>query len=251
MFRPRIIPVLLLNQDHLVKSTRFKNYNYIGDPINAVKIFNEFKADELVFLDISASKNKRLINIQLVQEIGEEANMPFCVGGGITKLSDIAQLIAAGAEKVIIGSEAAINPGFIKEATNEFGTSTIAVCMDVKSSFLKKQKVWYLNATESTKYTPLDFAKLMEDNGAGELIIQSVDNDGRMAGYDLPLVNEISSQVKIPTIALGGAGNIQHLKEGYIKGHATGLAAGSMFVYIGSHKGVLINYLENRVNFYD
>src|ERR1700748_1587667 len=128
MFRPRIIPVLLLNEGHLVKSRGFKNYRYIGDPINAVRIFNEFNADELVFLDVSATKNNRVISFEIVKDIGEEANMPFCVGGGIRELSQIREIISAGAEKVIIGSYAVENPDFIRQAAREFGTSTITVC---------------------------------------------------------------------------------------------------------------------------
>ncbi|MBU2019072.1 MAG: tRNA-dihydrouridine synthase, partial [Bacteroidetes bacterium] len=139
MFRPRVIPVLLLKDEGLVKSKQFKNHRYIGDPLNAVKIFNDLKADELIFLDIQASKKNRLVSLDLVKSIGEEANMPFGVGGGIKTLKDIQNIIANGAEKVIIGSAAVVNPNFIKEASEEFGTSTIAVCMDLKKSWLTKK----------------------------------------------------------------------------------------------------------------
>lgn len=242
MYRPRIIPVLLLNKNHLVKSVKFKDLTYIGDPINAVKIFNDMEADELVFLDITASKEKRLISLDFVREVGEEANMPFAVGGGIRSLEDIQKVTATGAEKVIIGTAAVRRPEFIKEAAANFGSSTIAVCIDVKKTFWGKEKVFTLNGSQASDYAVEDFARLMEDKGAGEIVIQSVEKDGMMQGYDLDLIKRISSAVKIPVIALGGAGNLNHLKEAYQKGFANGLAAGSIFVYQGIHKGVLINY---------
>jgi cyclase len=250
MFRPRIIPVLLLNKDHLVKSKKFKDYRYIGDPINAVRIFNELMADELVFLDVSATKNNRAISLDIIRDIGEEANMPFCVGGGITKLSQIREIISAGAEKIIIGSYAVVNPDFIKQASDEFGTSTITVCIDVKKKLFGKEQVWSVNGTKASGMDPLQFARLMEKNGAGEIIVQSIENDGTMKGYDLGLIKRISQNVNIPTVALGGAGAVVDLKKAYTEAHATGLAAGSLFVYYGPNKGVLINYPEREdINF--
>lgn len=246
MFRPRIIPVLLLNDNYLVKSKRFKDYRYIGDPINAVRIFNELMADELVFLDIAATKNNRVISLDLIKDIGEEANMPFCVGGGIHELSRIREIISAGAEKVIIGSYAIVNPGFIKEAADEFGSSTITVCIDVKKKMFGKEQAWSANGSKASGFDPLEFAQLMEENGAGEIIVQSIENDGEMKGYDLPLISRIAEQVKIPVIALGGAGSVNDLKKAYQEANATGLAAGSLFVYYGPNKGVLINYPENE-----
>ncbi len=246
MFRPRVIPVLLLNKDHLVKSVKFKDYRYIGDPLNAVRIFNEFKADELVFLDISASKNNRSISLELIKSIGEEANMPFCVGGGIRELSQIRKIISAGAEKVIIGSYAVENPDFIKKATREFGSSTITVCLDIKKKLFGKEQVYRLNGTKATGLDPVAFAHLMEANGAGEIIVQAIAKDGKMEGYDLDLIRRVSEKVTIPTIALGGAGSVEDLKKAFTEAHATGLAAGSLFVYYGRNKGVLINYPEKQ-----
>lgn len=246
MFRPRVIPVLLLNKDHLVKSRKFKDYRYIGDPINAVRIFNELLADELVFLDISATKNNRAISLDLVKDIGEEANMPFCVGGGIRELSQIQDIISAGAEKVIIGSYAVVNPDFVKQAASEFGSSTITVCIDVKKKFLGKEQVWSVNGSKASGFDPLSFAQLMEKNGAGEIIVQSIENDGMMEGYDLALTKSIADTINIPTVALGGAGNINDLRKACQEANATGLAAGSLFVYYGPNKGVLINYPEKK-----
>lgn len=242
MFRPRIIPVLLLRNNALVKSKVFKDFRYIGDPINAVKIFNDLKADELVFLDIEASKENRLISLDFVKNVGEETNMPFSVGGGIRNLEDIRKIICAGAEKVIINSYAAENPDFIKEASENFGSSTIVVCIDVKKKFLGSEQTWISNGKQSTGFNPIDFAKLMEEKGAGEIIIQSIERDGMMQGYDINLIKRISEAVTIPVVALGGAGNYTHLKEAYTDAYANGLAAGSMFVYQGTKQGVLINY---------
>ena len=246
MFRPRVIPVLLLKDQALVKSIRFKHHKYIGDPINAVRIFNELKADELVFLDIGATRNQSLISLDFVREVGDEAYMPFSVGGGVRSLDDIKVVLAAGAEKVVIGTTAGLAPEFIKDAADAFASSTIVVCMDVKQKLFKGQRTCVLNGTSTTQYSPLDFARLMEDNGAGELIVQSIDRDGAMSGYDIELIRTISTAVGIPVIALGGAGRIQHLTEGYREGQASAVAAGSMFVYQDERRGVLINYPEKR-----
>jgi len=244
MFRPRIIPVLLLQGNALVKSKGFKDFRYIGDPINAVKVFNDLKADELVFLDIEATKEKRTISTELVSQVGEEANMPFAVGGGIKNLDEIQNIIAKGAEKVIINTCAVENPKFIREASDNFGSSTIVVCIDVKKKFFSGEVVWRNSGSKSSKYSPKDFAKMIEENGAGEIIIQSINKDGTMNGYDLDLVKEISTAVTIPVVALGGAGNLEHMIEAYKKGFASALAAGSLFVFQGPNKGVLINYVE-------
>jgi len=242
MFRPRVIPVLLLRNLGLVKSVGFKKHRYIGDPINAVRIFNDSKADELVFLDIDATKEKRLISLDFVKEVGEEANMPFAAGGGIKSIEDIRKIIAVGAEKVVVGTYAAENPDFIRQAADTFGSSTIVVCIDVKKKLFGGLQTWTINGTKSSGFSPVEFAKLMEEKGAGEIIVQSIENDGQMAGYDLALIESVSKSVDIPVVALGGAGNAGHLRDAYEKAYATGLAAGSMFVYQGANKGVLINY---------
>jgi cyclase len=244
MFRPRIIPVLLLKDLAIVKSVRFKNYKYIGDPINAVRIFNDLAADELVFLDITASRRNRLISLDLVRAIGEESQMPFCVGGGIKTLEDIKALIAIGAEKVVLNTSAGRDPDFVKTASEEFGSSTIVVCVDVKRTFFGVERAWILGGGHATRFSPLDFAKLMEGKGAGELIVQSVEKDGTMEGYDIDLIRSISQAVSIPVVALGGAGRIEDLVDAYRNGFVNGLAAGSLFVYQDKRRGVLINYPE-------
>lgn len=244
MFRPRVIPVLLLRKTTLVKSIEFGDHRYLGDAINAVRIFNDLQADELVFLDIDATKEKRCISSAFVKQVGEEANMPFAVGGGIRTLDDIGRLINAGAEKVIINSQAILTPKFIREAADTFGSSTIVVCIDVKKKFLGGVRVWTHAGANSSAYTPVEFAKIATEMGAGEIVVQSITLDGTMNGYDIPLIRSISESVSIPVVALGGAGTIDHLHDAYTNGFANGLAAGSMFVYQGPRRGVLINYPE-------
>jgi imidazole glycerol-phosphate synthase subunit HisF len=252
MFRPRVIPVLLVKNGALVKSQNFKKHAYIGDPLNAVRIFNELKADELTFLDIAATQEKRIISSLLVKEIAEEATMPFSVGGGIKELSQIKDLITTGAEKVVIGSYAVTNPEFIRQASGEFGSTTITVCIDVKRNWQGKERVWSIKGSKQSTYTPLQFAQLMEEHGAGEVIIQSIDNDGKMQGYDLELIKKISNNLTIPVVALGGAGCYDDLIKTFSLSHVSGLAAGSLFVYYGRQKGVLINYPQkHELNFYE
>ncbi|MFC1733064.1 AglZ/HisF2 family acetamidino modification protein [candidate division KSB1 bacterium] len=242
MFRPRIIPVLLLKNLGLVKSIKFNKYRYIGDPINAVKLFNDLKADELVFLDILASSQTRTISLDFVRKVGDEANMPFAVGGGIRSIKHIRDILISGAEKVVINTYAHENPDFIRQAANEFGCSTIVVSIDVRKKMIGKKKVFVLGGTKDTKRDPVEFAQLMFDNGAGELIINSIDHDGLMNGYDLELVNAISSSVTIPVVAIGGAGSMEDLRNVCKGAHANAAAAGSIFVYHGPRRAVLINY---------
>jgi len=233
----------------LVKSVRFKKFNYIGDPIHAVKLFNDIKADELVFLDILASKQNRVISLDFVRKVGDEANMPFAVGGGIRTIDDILKIINSGAEKVIINTYAHINPSFIRKAADEFGSSTIVVSIDVKKKIFGNKQVYVLGGSKSTKRNPLEFAKEMVDKGAGELILNSIDHDGMMQGYDIELVESISNSVGIPVVAAGGAGSINDLQKICIEANANAAAAGSMFVYHGPRKAVLINYpTQNELN---
>lgn len=250
MYRPSIIPVLLLKNNGLVKSIQFKNHRYIGDPINAVRIYNELEADEILFLDIEASKNGRSIDINLVKAIGEEANMPFGVGGGIKSLKQIEQLISAGVEKVVICTEAISRPEFIQDASKEFGASTIAVCIDVRKTRFRGLRLYSHSGSRSFKVNPYDFAKKMQDLGVGELIVQSIDEDGKMMGYAHEVALGIARNTTIPITILGGAGSMEDIKVTNELYHFNGFAAGSMFVYQGKHRGVLINYpcLEIRIH---
>ncbi|MBM3452584.1 MAG: imidazole glycerol phosphate synthase subunit HisF [Bacteroidetes bacterium] len=244
MYRPRIIPVLLLKDNALVKSSQFKNHKYIGDPLHTVKIFNELKADEILFLDIEASKRGKLIDVDLVRQIGEEANVPFGVGGGIKTIDDIKQLIQAGAEKVIICSEAIQRPEFITEASEIFGSSTICVCLDLGKSLFGGTKLFSKGGTEKHSIKPFEFAKKMEKLGAGEIIVQSIDRDGMMTGYNYFESVIIAKSVSIPVTILGGAGQLNDIKLVHEKFNFNGYAAGSIFVYYGIHRGVLLNYPE-------
>jgi cyclase len=226
----------------LVKSERFKDHRYIGDPINAVRLFNELKVDELCFLDILASREKRLIDLELLRRIADEANMPFGAGGGIRTMDNIRDILRIGAEKVIISSFAAENPDFITRAAFEFGSSTIAVCIDIRRKLFGKYGVFINNGNKSLDLDPVDFAKKMEDCGAGEIIINSIDRDGTMGGYDVFIIRSISESVTIPVVALGGAGKMDDFKQVIEEGSASAVAAGSFFIFRGKRRAVLINY---------
>lgn len=245
MLRPRIIPVLLLENNGLVKTTRFNNPNYIGDPINAVKIFNDKGVDELILLDISASKEKRKPNFNRIKEIISEAFMPVSYGGGISSLNDIESVIKLGVEKVCINSVAITTPEFIKNAANEFGSSTICISVDVKNNWLGKKYVYSHSGKRKSKFSPIQFSMLAEDYGAGEILLHSIERDGTFLGYDLELIKEISSQISIPVIACGGAKDENNLISA-IKVGASASAAGSLFVYNDNTKAVLINFLNEE-----
>jgi len=246
MYRPRIIPVLLLKNLGLVKSIKFKNHRYIGDPINAVKIFNDKKADELVFLDINASKENRLISLEFVNKVGDEANMPFAVGGGIKNIQEIRSILERGAEKIIIGTAAYMNPVFIKEAVDAFGSSTIVVCLDVKKNYFGKYQLVYKNGTKKVKEDVVEFAQKMTEYGAGEILIQSVDRDGTYEGYDIELIKLVSRTVTIPVVALGGAAGYSDFSLAVKEGNASAVASGSLFVYHGPRRAVLISFPNNH-----
>ncbi|MCY7359162.1 MAG: AglZ/HisF2 family acetamidino modification protein, partial [Rudanella sp.] len=230
----------------LVKSVKFSAYRYIGEPINAVKIFNDLKADELIFLDIMATKEKRCMDLEFVRQVGDEANMPFAVGGGIQTIRQIKDIINAGAEKVVINSFAVREPGFIRKAADEFGSSTIVVAIDIKKKFLSRQQVYTEAGSRSTGLDPVRWAQHMEANGAGELIVTAIEHDGMMQGYDLPLIQAVSAAVRIPVVAAGGAGQLADFKAAIQSAHASAVAAGSLFIYHGVRKAVLVNYPKNN-----
>ena len=248
MFRPRIIPVLLLKNKGLVKTVKFnkKKAKYIGDPINAVKIYNDLETDELVFLDVLASKNKKVIDLDLVKRISDEAYMPFGVGGGITKLEEVDGLLNNGAEKVIINTAAYKNPKLIENVANKYGSQSIAICIDVKKDFFGKERVMIIAGEKKTSINLLEYMKILEESGAGEIIIQSIDNDGLMTGYNIELIKQVSNATKLPVVALGGAGSISDLISAYKEAKPSALSAGSMFVFHGPRRGILINYPDKE-----
>jgi cyclase len=248
MFRPRVIPVLLIKGNGLVKTIRFnkKKTTYIGDPINAVRLFNDFEADELIILDITASIEKRTFPIELVKKIGDEAFMPFSVGGGITGISEIQDILANGAEKVVINTSSFIDPWLIEEASGQFGNQSIIASIDIKKNYLGKYQIYIKDGTKFIETDPLSHARKMETLGAGELLINFIDRDGTMKGYDLGFLLSISQSVTIPVIVCGGAGTLEHIAEGIKIGGASAAAAGSMFVFHGERRGVLINYPDKK-----
>lgn len=242
MYQSRVIPVLLCNlEGSLVKTQKFKKPVYVGDPVNAVKIFNDKEVDELIFLDISASAQGRKPNIKYIREIATEAFMPLCYGGGLSNLEDIRAVIKAGIEKVSINTALEKDPDLISRTADVLGSSSTVASIDVKKDFWGKYRVVVKNATKNLSMPVLEFAQLMELKGAGEIVLNSVDRDGMMEGFDLPLIEEVCKGVNIPVIACGGAGNITHLKEAIHAG-ASAVAAGSMFVFQGKHRAVLISY---------
>ena len=241
MFRPRIIPCLLLKDKGLVKSTRFKDFRYIGDPLNAIRIFNDKKADELIFLDILATNDGRCIDPGLVKKLGDECNMPFTVGGGISSLEQIRDLINAGAEKVCMNSAALVDEQLIRDAARTFGASAIVVAMDIKKKRLGGYRVFADRGRNATKHNPVSYAEHIQELGAGEILVNSIDRDGVMQGYDIEQLKAISDSVSIPVIACGGAGSFEDMKDAIQSGGASAASAGSLFVYHGPRKAVLIN----------
>jgi imidazole glycerol-phosphate synthase subunit HisF len=238
----RIIPCLLLRDNGLVKTVKFKETTYVGDPINTVKIFNEKEVDELIFLDIDATKNKKEPAYEVIQRIASECFMPFGYGGGIHSLQQIEKIINSGAEKIVINSSAYLQKDFVKEAVRQFGSSTIVVSVDIKKEFFKGNTVYIKGGTQSTGKNPVDYVQQIEQAGAGEIFINSIDRDGLMSGYDIELIKTISQSVKIPIIACGGAGKLTDFRDVVKEGGASAAAAGSFFVFHGKRRAVLITY---------
>ncbi len=237
--RPRIIPTLLIDDRDLVKTVQFGKRTYLGDPVNAVKIFNRKGIDELSILDIGATKNNREPDYELLKDIASEAFMPLSYGGGIKNIEQIRDLLAIGYEKVVINTSVIMDPKLITEAAEQFGSQSIVVSIDAKK-IDGGYNCLVADGTEKTKWSPVELAKYGEKLGAGEIVINSIDRDGMMIGYDIELVKSVADAVEIPVIAIGGAGGICDLKKVIMEGHAHAAAGGSMFVYYGRLKAVLI-----------
>jgi cyclase len=238
----RVIPCLLLKNRGLVKTVKFKDPIYLGDPINIVKIFNEKEVDEIVLLDITATTEQRKPNFKVLSEIASECFMPVGYGGGIRTLDDAAALFNLGFEKIVVNSCAVDDPHFVEAASARFGSQSVVVSIDVKKSLFGQYEVFTHSGWRRTRLEPADFAKKVESMGAGELILNSIDRDGTMLGYDLELINHVASCVKIPVVACGGAGKLSDFADAVSHGNASAVAAGSMFVFQGKHKAVLITY---------
>ena len=246
MLRTRVIPCLLLRNLGLAKTVRFKDPKYVGDPINAIRIFNEKEVDELIVLDILASREGRRPPLKTVAEIASECFMPVCYGGGIRSVDDMAELFSIGIEKVSINSTAVTDPGLVRDAAERFGSQSVVVSIDVKKNFFGKYRVCAMGGQNVTDFDPVTFATRMEEMGAGEILLNSIDRDGTMAGYDTELIRRVSAAVSIPVIACGGAGKVSDFVDAVKKGGASAVAAGSMFVFHGKHRAVLISYPDQE-----
>lgn len=244
MLKPRIIPCLLIQNGGLVKTTKFSNPKYVGDPLNTVKIFNEKEADEIIILDIDATRKNVPPDYDLIKSIARECRMPLCYGGGIKNPEQVEKLVSIGIEKVAISAMAIKDPNIIKESALRVGSQSVVVVLDVKKSGLLKNQtsVFIVNGQKKTKYKLNEFALIAEEYGAGELVINSIDNDGTMNGYDFDLINSIYKKINIPITIIGGAKDYEDIKNVFLRFPHIGCAAGSLFVFKGKYKAVLIQY---------
>ncbi len=238
---PRVIPVLLVKGHGLTKTVGFKEGKYIGDAVNAVRIFNEKEVDEIMILDIEASLEKRGPRNTFIREIASEAFMPLGYGGGITTIEEIETLFKGGVEKVCLNSVCYSNPTLVTEAARIFGSQSILASVDVRKQLLRGYRLFSSSGSVAQPVGLVDHLKRMEDAGVGEIVINSIDRDGQMKGYDLELIKIASEAVSVPVVALGGAGAVDHFVEA-TKAGASAVAAGSFFVFFGKHRAVLITY---------
>jgi len=242
MLRPRIIPSLLLHDKGLVKTVNFKSPKYVGDPINAVRIFNEKEVDELAFFDIDAT----VLNIEpdyiLIEKLANQSRMPLCYGGGVKTVEQAQRIFGLGVEKIALSSAVIQNPQLVTQIANRVGSQSVIVVLDVKKKLLGGYEVFTHNGKKSTGINPIKFAKELEQLGAGEIIINSIDQDGVMNGYDFNLIDKISEMISLPMTVLGGAGSIVDLEKVIERYGVIGVAVGSLFVFKGPYKAVLINY---------
>lgn len=244
MLRVRVIPLLLLRGKGLVKGVAFRDHRYVGDPQNAIRIFNEKEVDELFLVDIDATRQGRCIDPAVVRSVATSCFMPLGVGGGVASEEQAQVLFASGAEKVMINSAAVRDPTLIRRLADRFGSQSIVVGIDVKSDIFGRHRVRTQSGTVRTRLDPVAWAKQAESMGAGEILLTSIDRDGAMTGYDVELVRAVADAVAVPIIAAGGAGLGEHFAEGVFDGHASAVAAGSMFVFHGRRRAVLISFPE-------
>jgi cyclase len=242
MLRPRITPCLLVQDRGLVKTVGFASPKYVGDPINAVKIFNEKEVDELIVLDIKASVRKSEPDYRMIENLAAESRMPLCYGGGIKTAKQARAIIGLGVEKVAISSGAIEAPGFIADVAGEIGRQSVVVVLDVRKNWRGKYELWTHNGTVNSGRNPVDFAVEAEKLGAGEIVVNSIDNDGRMEGYDIAMADRIRRAVSVPMTVLGGAGSLHDIRNLIAHFGIIGAGAGSLFVFKGTFKAVLLNY---------
>jgi len=246
MLKTRVIPCLLLKGGSLVKTVKFKKYNYIGDPINTVRIFNELEVDELMFLDIFASKENREINFSLLKDIANECFMPLSYGGNIKSVEDAKKIFEIGFEKIVINSNAFNNLKLIEELAEYFGNQSIVGSIDVKDTFFGKEKVFSTHGEKKERVDVVSWAKALENAGAGELLITSIEREGTWDGYDIELIKRVTDSVQVPVIANGGAGSIEDIGSVVKKANASACAVGSMVVYQKRGMGVLVNFPDQK-----
>ncbi len=246
MLKTRIIPCLSLVDDSLVKTVRFDNYSYIGDPINTVRIFNELEVDELCFLDIRATVNNKQPDMALLKQIADECFMPLSYGGGINSFETAAQIFAAGFEKVVLNSVTYTNPAVVAKLSEHYGAQAIIGSVDVKRNMWGKYVVYIKDGTERISVDVVEWAQKLEALGIGELLLTSIDKDGTWAGYDVELTKKVTKAVSIPVIANGGAGNVRHISDVVKKGGASAAGVGSMVLYQKKDMGVLINFPDKE-----
>lgn len=247
VIKTRVIPCLLLRNHGLVKTIRFKDPTYLGDPINIVKIFNEKEVDELIFLDITATVESRRPPFELLEKIASECFMPLGYGGGIRRMEEVRTLLSLGVEKICINTHAVEEPSFVRQAADFAGSQSVVVSIDVKKNRLGRYEVFTHSGKRASGLDPIRFAQEMETQGAGELLLNSIDRDGTMQGYDLGLIRQVTRAVSIPLVVCGGAGGVQDLVDAVMVGGASAAAAGSMFVFQGRHRAVLISYPTPQV----
>ena len=242
MLLNRIIPIVLLKEESLVKTCKFKSFTYVGDPANTLRIFNELLVDELIVLDISAVKLNKQPNFKLLKEIAEECFMPLTYGGGITNLDHAKTIFDLGFEKISINTNIFTNPNLIIDLSSYFGSQAIIGSIDVKNNLLRKQKVVSHGATKFTNWDPLSWAIKLEKLGVGEILLTSVDREGTWNGMDINLIRKITDNISIPLIAHGGAGTLSHIREAFKIAKASAVGLGSMVTFQKKGKGVLVNY---------
>lgn len=242
MLKTRVMPCLLLRNRSLVKTVKFDNPNYVGDPVNTIRIFNEKEVDELILLDITATIENKKPHFRLIEEVASECFMPLTYGGGIRSIEDATRIFSLGVEKVAINSFAVENPAFTRELAALSGSQSIIVSIDVKKTWRGGYTVYTRGGKYPTKYDPVEWAKRAQEEGAGEILLNSIDRDGTYEGYDIDLIKRVTSAVEVPVIACGGAGKLGDFKEAVMHGGAAAVAAGSMVVYQGKNRGVLINF---------
>ncbi len=242
MLRPRIIPCLLVQNKGLVKTVKFGNPKYVGDPLNAVRIFNEKESDELMVMDIDASREKREPDYKMIEFWASECRMPLCYGGGIKNAEQALRIFSLGVEKVAISSAAIENPELVTEIAQQVGSQSVVVVLDVKKKTFGGYEVYTCNGTKATGKNPFDLAKKFEELGVGEIVINSIDHDGVMKGYDVALIEKMRKMITVPLTVLGGAGSLEDIGQLINKFGIIGAAAGSLFVFKGVYKAVLINY---------